>query len=737
MKNLLRITFTLIFLISTFNYLNAQCNTNTSVCDLSQSPNFTFVSPGNQVSTCLDFFGPNVGYIVLYITQSGQLNMLIDGNASSGFLDVAVFNVPNGVAPCTAIQNNSNQLGCNYASNSSGCAQFGTSFPCPSSIPAPSVTAGQTLMIVVENWSGSSNNFTIQLANTPNSAQTGLPNATINSAGPFCQSGSPVQLTATNQGGTWSGPGTSASGMFNPGTAGIGTHTINYTIGQLPCQSSSSTQITVNPNGAISITPTNPTVCPGGNVSLTASGSGNYTWTPTTGLSPTSGATITASPANTTTYTVNGNVNGCAATGTVTVTVGSSPAITASSNSPICSGETLNLTANSLPGATYSWTGPNNFSSTDQNPSITNATNAVIGTYTVTTNVNGCTNTTTTSVNLNPTINPVISPVLPMCENNGVVNLIADVPGGIWSGNGIISPEVFDPNVANPGTHTITYDMSAIPCGGIASTQIVVNPIPVVDIYVDPTIGCEPHTAILSDMSNPLSQQITWDFGDGTPTSNALGTQIHEFVEPGCYNVTVTSTSNGCTNSRVFPNLVCVLANPIADFTVGDYTANIFYPTFNFINQSTNASSYFWTFGDGGTSSLLDPSYTYDELPGEYEVTLIAINDGGCRDTISKFVQVLEELIFYVPNAFTPDGDEYNNVFNPVFSSGFDPYNYKLTIYNRWGEILFESNNHLFGWDGTYQGLPSPEGSYVWRLNFKDSRTDKRYEHTGDFTIIR
>lgn len=719
------------------NVIQAQCNTNTSICNLSQSTNFTFVTPGSPVSTCLDFFGPNVGYIVLYITQSGQLNMLIDGNASTGFLDVAVFNIPNGVAPCTAIQNTANEIGCNYASASNGCAQFGTSFPCTSSIPAPSVTAGQTLMIVVENWSGSSSSFTLQLSSTPGSAQTGAPNATINPAGPFCQSAAPFQLTATNQGGTWSGPGTSASGLFNPATAGIGTHTINYSIGQSPCQSTSSTQITVNSNGSIAVTPSNATICPGGSVSLTASGSGNYVWSPASGLSTTSGATVSASPSATTTYTVNGSQNGCSATGSVTVTVGSSPVVTATSNAPICLGETLELSANSDAGATYSWSGPGNFSSTDQNPVLPNATAANEGIYTVTVDVNGCSNTATTTVTLNPTVTPVITAVNPVCENNGTITLSATPPGGTWSGTGITSPALFDPNVANPGTHTITYDLAPLPCGGSATTSITVNPIPDVEVSVSGTVGCEPFTVTLSDASIPSSQSITWDFGDGSPVSTSIGAQTHEFVNPGCYSVTVSSSSNGCSNTETFPNLVCVVANPVAEFTVSDFTANIFFPSFNFINQSTDATQYVWTFGDGAGSTVLNPSHTYAEMPGEYEVTLVAVNQGGCSDTVSKFVQVLEELIFYVPNAFTPDGDEYNNVFTPVFTSGFDPFNYNLTIFNRWGEILFESQDHLYGWDGTYQGLPVPEGSYVWRLNFKDSRSDKRYQHTGHFTVLR
>jgi hypothetical protein len=157
----------------------SQCNTNTSICDVGTAGPFAFNTPGTPVSTCLDFFGPSVSYITLYITTGGPLEMLIDANATNGFIDVAVFNVPTGIDPCIAIQNNANEIGCNYASNSSGCNQFGTTFGCPSSVPAPTVNAGDELMIVVENWSGASFTFNLQLGT---GAQTGPPNATISAA---------------------------------------------------------------------------------------------------------------------------------------------------------------------------------------------------------------------------------------------------------------------------------------------------------------------------------------------------------------------------------------------------------------------------------------------------------------------------------------------------------------------------------------------------------------------------
>ena len=106
-------------------------------------------------------------------------------------------------------------------------------------------------------------------------------------------------------------------------------------------------------------------------------------------------------------------------------------------------------------------------------------------------------------------------------------------------------------------------------------------------------------------------------------------------------------------------------------------------------------------------------------------------------DTLTKVIFIAEELIFYVPNAFTPDGDEFNDTFFPVFTSGYDPYDYHLTILNRWGEVIFESYNAAKGWDGTYGGTLVQDGVYVWKIEFGDINNDEKYYHTGHVTVLK
>ena len=249
-KNIFLYTIILCFLNAD---LKAQCNTNTNICSAEISGPFNFSTPGQPVSSCLDFWGPGYAYISLYITPSGPLEMLINGNASLGFLDVAIFNVPAGSDPCNAIQDNSNQISCNYAIAASGCNQIGGFFGCPSYVSSPDVNIGDRLMIVVENWSGSSTEFTLELAPAP-AAQSGPGDPTID---PILfsldEASSPYQMTAIDNGGIWSGTGVSGNGLFNPATTGPGTFLIRYTLGTGPCLTKDSTYITVNTALAIEL----------------------------------------------------------------------------------------------------------------------------------------------------------------------------------------------------------------------------------------------------------------------------------------------------------------------------------------------------------------------------------------------------------------------------------------------------------------------------------------------------
>lgn len=664
-----KIGFIITIWLSVFT-LQAQCNVNTSICSGSNAGPFNFVYPGNPVSTCLDFYGPSVGYIILNISGSGNLNMLINGNSNSGFIDVAVFNIPQGVAPCTAIQSNSNQILCNYASSSVGCAQFGGQFSCSANIGTVQVQAGQQLMIVAENWSGSSNSFTLQMSNAPGSATAGLPDATITPVSDICISGNPIQLSAVSMGGTWSGTGVSATGLFNPATAGIGSHTISYAIGVSPCNSSDQTVINVVDDPVISLT----------------------------------------------------------------------------SNSPICTGQTLIFTNDLIPGATYTWTGPNYFSSSAQSVEIPNVTQAASGTYTLQVNNGGCISMATTVVDISPAVTILIDSVSPVCLKDSVVGLSVIVTSsavnnsytGAWSGNGVMDSytTVFDPAVAGVGTHKVYYTVEGF-CGNRDSIEIVVKPHPKFEFSSPLTVDCSPLQTDALVSSDLMLNSLLIDFGNGD-IRDSVGNHHVVYDSAGCYTIKIHGNSLGCESDTIFPAFFCVEPNPVSIPSVVNNTATEYDPEFIFMNNSERAIKSLWLFGDGTTSEEVEPKHTYTIMqPSEYLVNLIVESDFGCKDTAHIYVRVIEDIVFFVPNTFTPDGDEYNNVFKPVMTAGFRKDSYTLLVFNRWGETVFESHDPDYGWDGTFQGALCKDDTYTWMITFKSIETSETFRHTGFITLIK
>jgi gliding motility-associated-like protein len=158
-----------------------------------------------------------------------------------------------------------------------------------------------------------------------------------------------------------------------------------------------------------------------------------------------------------------------------------------------------------------------------------------------------------------------------------------------------------------------------------------------------------------------------------------------------------------------------------------------------FNNTSTGAVYYEWYMGDGSgmiTGENVEHTFS-DQNSGSYEVTLYAENSVGCSDEYTYTVSVTEGLLVYVPNTFTPNGDNFNQRFKPFVSGDIDVYQYSFEIYDRWGELLFISQDPSIGWDGTYAGLICPDGTYSYRLNYKMKNNDEKSFLMGHVNLIR
>jgi gliding motility-associated-like protein len=197
--------------------------------------------------------------------------------------------------------------------------------------------------------------------------------------------------------------------------------------------------------------------------------------------------------------------------------------------------------------------------------------------------------------------------------------------------------------------------------------------------------------------------------------------------------------TNGCTVADTAEDLVCVVPAPIADFFVDNTVHLIDDATFFFDNQSLYALYYDWTFGDGDTSVATNPIHVYDAV-GEYLVTLTATNELGCIDTANITVIVREEFLLYVPNTFTPNDDATNDTFKPYINNRYVESSYRFAIYNRWGELVFESYDDNYGWDGTYgAGLNRAvqDGVFTWVISLKMKEDEETIQFTGNVNLLK
>jgi len=273
--------------------------------------------------------------------------------------------------------------------------------------------------------------------------------------------------------------------------------------------------------------------------------------------------------------------------------------------------------------------------------------------------------------------------------------------------------------------------------GATTSFFINVNPLPVIDIAANPNPTCLP-VDVLFNNNGTQGASCLWSFGDGG-TETMCDNVVHTYTSDGCYEVSLTVTDGfGCVNSQTVVDAVCLEPNPIANFVFDPSTTDISNTEIQFENLSENATSYIWNFGDqSGATNLENPIHIYGDTAQEYIITLVAINDLGCTDTAVSKIIIHDILLYWVPNAFTPDNDEFNQTFKPVFTSGFDPFDYNLMIFDRWGELIFESYNADVGWDGRFLGKMVQDGVYVWKIEFKETMTDKRHKVYGHVTILR
>lgn len=435
------------------------------------------------------------------------------------------------------------------------------------------------------------------------------------------------------------------------------------------------------------------------------------------------------------------NANGCQATQQVVVNSPPPVAITVSLDTTICLGGTASLTGNATGGSggfVYVW---DNGLPPNQNVSVSPVINTTYCVYAV--DANGCqTPTVCVDVNLAAPLTVTAGPDANICPGESAT-ITAVATGGdgnytyTWDNAMTGSTITVSPTTTTVYTVTVTDGCSTPAATDFAT--ITVDPTPNVTFIADVTDGCAPLTVTLVNTSNPsdIGGNCFWDIGP--TTSTACDTVVFTYDVPGSYDVSLTFDSpNGCTGTATMPGYINVYGNPEANFVFGPQPTTILNPTINFVNTSSPDAVFFdWTFDIYGTSDLENPSFTFDgEIPNFYETCLRVTNQWGCEDSICHIVEIQGEFILYVPNAITADGDGVNDYFFPV-GAGFDNEDYELMVFNRWGELIFESHRASEQWDGTYKGQKVKQDVYVWKIKCRNEWTNEKKEYYGHVTVLR
>jgi len=417
-----------------------------------------------------------------------------------------------------------------------------------------------------------------------------------------------------------------------------------------------------------------------------------------------------------------------------------------------CAPFTIQLVNNSTNGASYVWDfGDGTPISTQFNPGP--HTYTIPGTYTIhltVTNANACNRTIDSTIlivnvdsgeikadfnyTLTDTCNPFTAAVTNISQYSPLPNSATWTKFNWYYSDGYTFTGTTPPAHDFPDTGTYTITLVMIDTTACNNPDSVTKTIHFQKMLVDAAINMPDSLCLGAGVTftNGSTNGITyiWIFGDGDTAMSS--NPYHVYDSTGIYTVTVIAiNANACNHSDTATKNIKIKAHAIADFAYTPVISVINSPI-TFINHSQNATSYLWGFGDGNSSELENPVHMYRKS-GYYDVCLDANNPDNCPDTICKRVYADIRPLIDIPNAFSPNGDGFNDI---LYARGAAVETMDLRIWNRWGQLVFESNSLDHGWDGMYNGKPQEMDAYAFVLTatFIDGTT---FEKQGNITLLR
>lgn len=329
-----------------------------------------------------------------------------------------------------------------------------------------------------------------------------------------------------------------------------------------------------------------------------------------------------------------------------------------------------------------------------------------------------------------------------VCEATTPFLLDETQTSGSWHGSGITDPAtgLFDPAVAGVGTALIEFRSTA-DCTQNFSLFVEVEAVPEASIIADYVEGCAPAAFTFEVESSSEAMTYSWSLGDGTIVSDQT-TVTYTFTEPGQYipELSITHFEN-CTTTVSLEAPVEVHPTPSAQFSYGPEMPDIFENEVVFEDQSNGViTQWEWFFGDGFASRQPAPKHEY-QSPGTYEVQLLVTTKDNCTDSITQLLTVKNAVRMYVPNAFSPNDDGFNDQFEIGYVG--ELYDYEMSIFNRWGTLIFQTNNPGEFWNGkSSNGKPADMGVYTYMIAYTilpETSTSGALQEmkSGSLTLLR
>lgn len=500
-----------------------------------------------------------------------------------------------------------------------------------------------------------------------------------------------------------------------------------------------------------------PVLCFGGNTGtakvILGSGTGsppfNYLWLPSSQTTDTAIGLVHGVQSVLIT-----DANGCVANGSVLITQPAVLSIMVSPADTVCYLDTAQVYAQALggtPNYIYTWLGASGIGLSGSGPHLVLPPANTIYSVNVI-DANGCSaGPMDMQVIIPPSLSVATTSDLQICDgNSGTLSATASGGNGgpytyVWSNGSTGSSQIVSPSIAvSPISYFVTIsDGCSQPTSDTAIVIVNANPTGVFSL--SDTTGCEPLTVNFNASSNNNGASFSWDFGD---SSTGIGASpSHTYLNDSIYTVTLTITSTtGCITLVGSTGVITVNPLPLANFSINTNPLSSFYTIADFTDLSVSQiSSWLWDFGDfssgSNSSSVQNPSHTFVDA-GTYDVQLIVTNQYGCIDTTNSEITTYGNIIF--PNVFTPNtdgapGGSYSlfDLSNDVFfPHTYGVIEYKLYVFDRWGELIFESDDIKQGWDGYYRGKLCQQDVYVWKADIK-LNNGKIYNLSGNVTLLR